>query len=182
MQDIVDEAKVAKPMLYYYFDSKAGIYQALIESAHDERYRIMCEAAESKEALREKLLAILVALFGFIQNHREQVRLAFATVFAAPGEMPEGLSYKEKCQRNFDFIHGLMQEGLQNGELNSRFGSKELAMAWYGMVNIYVMGQLLQSEISYCEETARGIVELFFSGADARRRQKGTGALASVIN
>ena len=29
VQDIVDEARVAKPMLYYYFKNKAGLYQAL---------------------------------------------------------------------------------------------------------------------------------------------------------
>jgi AcrR family transcriptional regulator len=180
VQEIVDEAKVAKPMLYYYFESKAGLYQALIDNAHDERYRIMREAAESEEALREKLRAILVALFGFIQKHREVVRLAFATVFAAPGELPEGLCYKEKCQRNFDFVHELMKAGLKSGELDDRFSSRELALAWYGLVNIYVMGKLFQPETSYNEETARSIVDLFFSGADARRRKKGAGALASA--
>lgn len=181
VQDIVDAAKVAKPMLYYYFESKAGLYQALIDNAHDERYRILCVAAEGEEALRDKLMAILVALFGFIQKHREVVRLAFATVFAAPGELPENLCYKEKCQRNFDFVDGLMKAGLRNGELDDRFDSKELAMAWYGLVNIYVMGQLLHPEISYSEKTARNIVELFFSGADARRKRKGAGAPASVM-
>src|SRR5687767_10758204 len=120
VQDIVDEAKVAKPMLYYYFESKAGLYQALIDMAHDERYRIMVDAVEGRETLEEKLEAILVALFDFIQNHRELVRLAFASAFAAPGEVPEGLC-KEKCDRNFEFIHDLAKEGVENGELNARF-------------------------------------------------------------
>ena len=180
VQDIVDEAKVAKPMLYYYFQSKAGLYQALIDMAHDERYRLMGEAAESGENLRGKLTAILLAIFGFIQNHRELVRLAFGSAFAAPGEMPPELHYKEKCQRNFEFIHDLMKAGINEGELDGRFDSRELAMAWYGLVNIYVMGQLFQPEVSYSEKTARNVVDLFFSGADARRRKKGAGALASA--
>ena len=49
VQDIVDQAKVAKPMLYYYFESKAGLYQALIDNAHDERFRIISEASETEE-------------------------------------------------------------------------------------------------------------------------------------
>jgi AcrR family transcriptional regulator len=173
VQDIVDEAKVAKPMLYYYFDSKAGLYQALIDNAHDERFRIMSEAAEGEADLRGKLTAILLALFGFIQKHREVVRLAFATAFAAPGEMPEQLCYKEKCQRNFDLIHNLMKEGIERGEVDDRFDSRDLTVAWYGLMNIYTMGQVLQPEISYSEKAAMSVVDLFFCGADARRKKKG---------
>ena len=101
VQDIVDEAKVAKPMLYYYFQSKAGLYQALIDQAHDERYALMLEAAQGHETLREKLTAILVALFEFIQKHRELVRLAFGSAFAAPGEMPEGLRVQGEVPAEF---------------------------------------------------------------------------------
>ena len=36
MQDIVDDARVSKPTLYYYFGNKAGLYQAL-GTAFDER-------------------------------------------------------------------------------------------------------------------------------------------------
>ena len=173
VQEIADKARVAKPKLYYYFKSKAGLYQALIDNAHEERYRILSEAAQGEETLEGKLEAILMALFSFIKKHRDVVRLAFATAFAAPGEMPEELCYKEKCQRNFEFIHELMKEGLAKGELDARFESRDLTIAWYGLMNIYVMGQLLQPEISYSDETARNVVDLFFSGADARRREKG---------
>ena len=172
-QDIVDEAKVAKPMLYYYFQSKAGLYKALIEHANEERFRVLQEAAAGAEGLREKLRAILLALFDFIQNHREIVRLAFATAFAAPGEIPPELCYKEKCQRNFDFIHELVQQGQAKGELDGRFDSRDLAMVWYGIMNIYVIGQLFEPGLSYQVETADNVVDLFFQGADARRRKKG---------
>ncbi len=176
----MDDARVAKPMLYYYFESKAGLYQALIDMAHDERYQLMCEAANGAQTLREKLTSILAALFEFIQNHRELVRLAFGSAFAAPGEMPEGLKYKEKCQRNFEFIHDLMKAGIRDGELDERFDSQDLAIAWYGLINVYVLGQVFQPEVSYTADTARNVVDLFFSGADARRRKKGAGALAHV--
>ena len=56
---------------------------------------------------------------------------------------------------------------------DERFESRELAIAWYGLMNIYVVGQLLKPEISYCENTARSVVDLFFGVADARRKKKG---------
>lgn len=172
VQEIVDEAKVAKPMLYYYFESKAGLYQALIDNAHDERFRILSDAAREHEHLRGKLTAMVIALFEFIQKHREVVRLAFATAFAAPGELPEQLCYKEKCQRNFEFIEGLMRDGIERGELDGRLESRELAMAWYGLMNVYAMGQVLQPEISYSRKTAEGIVDLFFDGARVKPKER----------
>ena len=174
VQEIVDEAKVAKPMLYYYFQSKAGLYQALIQQAHDARFDLMQKAAGKAEALPDKLTAILTSLFEFIKENRELVRLAFASAFAAPGELPPELQYKEKCQRNFDFIRSLMEEGKERGELEESFDSQELAIAWYGLMNIYVMGQLFQPGMSYDKGAARSVVKLFVHGAGARRRKRTT--------
>ena len=39
VQQIVDDAQVSKPALYYYFRDKAGLFQALVHEAHDERYQ-----------------------------------------------------------------------------------------------------------------------------------------------
>ena len=44
------------------------------------------------------------------------MRIAFATAFAAPGEVPEGLRYSEKCERNFEFIHSLMKQAQADGD------------------------------------------------------------------
>jgi AcrR family transcriptional regulator len=173
VQDIADKARVAKPMLYYYFQNKAGLYQASMDRVHEERFQVLSEAARGAETLDEKLTAILMALFKFIKNHREAVRLSFASAFAAPGEMPPELCYKEKCRQSFEFFHELMIAGQERGELSTEFDSREVAMAWYGLMNIYVMGQILQPEICYDERTARSMVDLFFRGAGAKGKKKG---------
>ena len=48
--DIVQDAKVTKPTLYYYFESKEGLFQALVDQAMDERLRLMREAAKPEKA------------------------------------------------------------------------------------------------------------------------------------
>ena len=82
---IVRAARVAKPALYYYFNNKAGLYQALLDYALDERYRLMQEAVVRGRTLHEKLVEILAALFEFMSENRELMRLAFATAFASAG-------------------------------------------------------------------------------------------------
>src|SRR5437867_282357 len=96
VQDIVDAAKVSKPTLYYYFSDKAGLYQALVDVAHDERLRLMQQAAQSAATLEEQLVEILAVLFEYLRENRELMRLAFATAFAAPRELPEEIKYLGK--------------------------------------------------------------------------------------
>ncbi len=165
VQAIVDAAKVTKPTLYYYFASKAALYKALVESAHDERYWLMQESAKKGVRLREQLVEILTALFSFLGANRELVRLAFASAFASPGELPPKLNCCEKAKRNFEFVHSLIKKELKAGGLNRRFGSEELAYGFWGLMNIYVMAHLIMPDCRLDRKTARGIVELFLTGA-----------------
>lgn len=166
--DIAMGAEVTKPALYYHFGSKAGLFQALVDSAHDQRYQLMQDAAKRGETAREKLVEVLAALFDFLRHNRELMRIAFATAFAAPGEVPEELRYLDKCKRNFEFVHRLIREGQARGELGRGFKSRELANGIYGMMNLYVMSYLVEGRERVDRRTATRIVDLFLSGAAAR--------------
>jgi|SRR6185503_5533013 AcrR family transcriptional regulator len=170
VQAIVDAARVTKPTLYYYFGSKAGLYQALLDWANDERLRLMREAAGRSTSLRGQLVEVLAAIFDFIDGHRELMRLAFATPFAARGEMPSGINYLKKANRNFEFFHGIIRRGRERGELSSRFSSLELAMGLYGMMTIRVMAFLVQPQRPPTRRDAESTVRLFLSGAASSKR------------
>lgn len=165
VQEIVDAAKVTKPTLYYYFTNKAGLYQALVNSAHDERYRLMEEAVGRGETVEQKLVELMAALFDYTRNHRELMRVAFATAFSAPDQLPEELDYMGKCQRNFEFMHSLIKQGLAEGRLDQRFDSKELTFGFHGLMNVYVMTHLLMPECNLDRTTAERVVRLFLDGA-----------------
>ena len=171
VQQIVDDAKVSKPTLYYYFKDKAGLFQALVSEAHDERYRLMQESAQRASGLREQLVEILTVLFAYFRENRELMRISLATAFASPGELPEGLSYVDKCERNFEFVHSLMKQGIKSRTLDDKFESRELAFGFYGQANAHLMAHLLMPETSLNRATANRVVELFLSGA-SKRRQK----------
>lgn len=170
VQKIVDEAKVSKPALYYHFSDKAGLFQALVDLAHDERYRIIQEAIAKSTELKAQLTEILAALFAYLAENRDLVRIAFSTAFAAPGEVPEGLACSEKCERNFELIHSVLKSALERGVLNKRFDSRELAYSFYGLVNSYMASHLLMPDFPLDRRTAGRIVELFLTGAAARKR------------
>jgi TetR/AcrR family transcriptional regulator len=172
VQQIVNAARVSKPALYYYFGDKAGLFQALVDHAHDERYRLMQEAAERGETLAEKLEEILSVMFEFSLDNQELMRLAFATAFAAPGEVPGQIKCRGKGKRNYEFLRSLMERAQSEGELNPDFGIDDLAMNFYGQLITYVMVRLLVTDVPLDRATAKRIVALFLEGAAGRRKAR----------
>jgi AcrR family transcriptional regulator len=169
VQQIVNDAKVSKPTLYYYFKDKAGLFEALVHEAHDERYRLMVEAAARGKGFRGRLVEILSALFEYFSRNRDLMRILFATAFAAPGEIPESLRQLDaRRMRNFEFIHGLMKEGRDAGELSKKFGSEEMAFGFYGQMNFYLMAHLVMPCCELNRKSAVRVVDLFLSGAATR--------------
>ncbi|MBU6410610.1 MAG: TetR/AcrR family transcriptional regulator, partial [Verrucomicrobia bacterium] len=143
VQRIVGDARVSKPALYYHFRDKSGLFDALVNQAHDGRFQVVREAAARGRGIREKLVEILTALFGYFHHNRELTRIAFSTAYAAPGEVPPGLCHFDKCRRNMEFFHSLMQDAQAAGELDNRFESRDLAYGFYGLTNFYLTAHLL---------------------------------------
>jgi AcrR family transcriptional regulator len=172
VQHIVDDAQVSKPALYYHFADKAGLFQALVHEAHDQRYRILREAAARDGNIRAQLENLLAALFDYFRENRELMRISFATMFAAPGEVPQDLSCAEKCERNFEFVHSLIKRAQKSGELDKSFKSRELAFGFYGLANFHLVSHLVAPDCQPNRLTARKVVELFLAGAGAKKRTR----------
>jgi len=169
VQQIVDDVQVSKPALYYYYQDKAGLFEALVHQAHDARYEVLRNAAARGSDIREQLENILTDLFAYVSENRELTRISFATMFAAPGEIPENLHFADKCERNFEFVHSLMQQAQARGELDRRFASRELAFGFYGLANFYVVSHLVRPEAVPDQQGAKRIVDLFLTGAMVRQ-------------
>jgi AcrR family transcriptional regulator len=171
VQQIVDDAKVSKPSLYYYFHDKAGLFQALVSEAHDERLRVVQAAAARGRGVRGQLVEIVAALFDYFHKNRGLTRIAFATAFAAPGEVPPGLRYLDQCQRNLKFIRSLIKRAQADGELDSRFNCRDLAYGFYGQAHLYIASHLLMPDYRLNRRSAERIVDLFLAGAGAKKRR-----------
>jgi len=173
VQQIVSDANVSKPALYYYFHDKAGLFQALVNEAHDERYEVVRQAAARGKNLRAQLVEILTALFEYFHKNRDLTRIAFATAFAAPGEVPPNLNYLDKCQRNFQLVLSVVKQALARGELDRRFDCEELAYGFYGQGNFYIVSHLMMPNYRLNRRAAERIVDLFLAGAGAKKKRKG---------
>jgi AcrR family transcriptional regulator len=169
IQDIVQATGLSKPTLYYYFQSKAGLFRAIMDFAYDECLsRMQDRVAKADGGVKEKLTAVTTAMFEFAEKHPQLLRLVFATNFAAPEEIPAECVDKEKRRRNFDFVKGIVEEGVKSKELDGTFAAVELAHGLYGTITHHCRLHLLCGEGKLNAKVAGRLVELFLCGAKLR--------------
>jgi AcrR family transcriptional regulator len=169
VQDILQATGLSKPTLYYYFKSKAGLFQAILDSAYDESFRLMKEAADAKSTCEHRLAAVATAVFDFAEQNRNLMRLVLATVFAAPEEIPPGSVNLSKRRRNFEFVLGIIRGAQGAGEIDSRYDALELTHGIFGAVSHQVRTHLLMPEGRLDRRRAESIVSLFLNGARKRK-------------
>jgi len=177
IQDILRATSLSKPTLYYYFQSKAGLFRAILDFAYDESFRLMQEGSRGKRSCEEQLVEIASALFSFAERHQSLLRLVFATVFAAPEEIPATCIDPTKRRRNFEFVLQIVSEGQNNGELDGRFDAMELAHGILGAISHRARMHLIQPDGRLDRGCAERVAALFLNGA----RRKYTTVPARVV-
>ncbi|MDR1956733.1 MAG: TetR/AcrR family transcriptional regulator; helix-turn-helix transcriptional regulator [Treponema sp.] len=84
IQEIVTEAGITKPTLYYYFKSKQGLLEAIIAEHGAELLRITRKAAEYRHDIGMNLTAILRETISFAHRDTSFYRLGMSLFSAAP--------------------------------------------------------------------------------------------------
>jgi AcrR family transcriptional regulator len=170
VQDILRATGLSKPTLYYYFENKAGLFRAILDSAFDECLSRMQAnvAGAGAKGFEAKLVAVSRAMFEFSEEHPQLLRLVFSTAFAAPEEIPADCLGMEKRIRNFEFAKKIFEEALDQGELLSKFSAAELAHGLFGAISHQCRMHLLRMEGKLTPRTAARLVELFLNGARSK--------------
>lgn len=68
MDDVAREAGIAKGTVYLYFDTKESLFRALSQAAIDRVLAAARDAAATRGPIGERLLAVLLAKFGYFHE------------------------------------------------------------------------------------------------------------------
>ena len=113
VQEIARASHMAKGSLYYYFRSKAEVFEAVVQEELDRLWDVTREAVEAAKDPERKISEFVLT------RMRELKRLAnaYATLH---DEYLEHLGFVEKIrgrtlQREIDMIAGILKEGIASG-------------------------------------------------------------------
>jgi AcrR family transcriptional regulator len=122
MQDIADEAGVAKGTIYLYFRDRDELVEKTFETAMAQLMERIDAAIDQDVSIEQKLRAILAAKLAFFTSHREFFRLYLSL------RMPEGSSaqqrrQKQTCQPQYraraQKLGSELQKAMERGEIRS---------------------------------------------------------------
>jgi len=117
IRQIAAEARITKPVLYYYFKNKRDLFLSLLEEAVaplcDEVERI----AGGDGTPRDRMSGIIAAVLRFAEKRPDEFRLLHRAVERREREVQ--VLAQKYFRRNFRAISGVLQEGVERGDFRS---------------------------------------------------------------
>jgi len=169
LRDIAAMAGVTKPMVYYHFGSKAGLYQALLDQSLDESFAQM-KLGDQGATLRERLVRVVESMLTYGMDNPDMIRIVVQTFGMAPGEIPPEIRYQEKLRARFVWLRSLMQDGIARGELACR-DADLLTISLLGQTHFLITSKVILGGPHPADKiTPAAIIALFMGGAEPRER------------
>ena len=170
VREIVEAAGVTKPVLYYYFGSKDGIFTEIMGRVRAQFEETIRAALEAGGTATERLYRLMDQLFGLVLDNLLVVRVAHALYFGPPQDAPP-FDFEAFHERLQTVVLGLVNEGMASGEL--REGAPEIvAMAVLGAFDTAEGLALCHPEWGVDRNTLTRVLDVVFHGALAAPARK----------
>jgi TetR/AcrR family transcriptional regulator len=131
---IAAAAGVNKALLYYYFKSKGGLYEAVVEDHFREFNRQALQVLAAPASARAVLLRYVSLYFDFI-SARQRYAALYQQLMTARGKPLERLVRKYFVPRS-DAFNKLLQRGIRDGEFR-RSDARHTAISVVGLIVFY---------------------------------------------
>jgi AcrR family transcriptional regulator len=171
VREIVATAGVSKPMLYYYFENKEGIYRALMQRLFGQLELLFQDYHAKTSSIKEQLLSLFDRGFSLVSDNRDLIRLMHAIYYGPPQGAPffDFDAYHTKFQ---GFIRQIVEKGVKTGEFRSGKAS-DMAWALMGAAQIATEEQILNREPQIDRKKLQRILSVIFQGVEAESRKEG---------
>jgi TetR/AcrR family transcriptional regulator len=165
VRELVAEAGVTKPVLYYHFGSKEELYLELMRTHFNHFEEMFDTYREGKGDVRGRLMEFLDRAFLHVLKNRDFIRLMHAVYFGPPGEAPF-FDFDPYHQRFHDRIAHFLDEGVESGEIRSG-DTGDMAWVILGTMEIALEDQICNQASRIDRETLKRLLNLVFDGLAA---------------
>jgi len=163
VSEIVARAGVTKPVLYYYFGSKAGLFNALFADHFQGIQAIVDRAAALEGPIRDKLLRLTLDQFAFCEARLDCLRFVLHALFGPQKGTPRD-RYAELQHMTTGLVSQILRLAVEQGELRP-LNVEHLGVIFIGMVHMFIMRHLFDPSFALDASTAEQLVDVFLYGA-----------------
>jgi len=173
VQEIVQMAGVTKPVLYYHYGSKAGIFLAILERAERLQKAMLETVVQTPGATLDRLLLLYRSVYRGVAAHPGLFRLVHNLLFGPPKGVPS-YDYRQFHARMVEAVGMIYGEGVARGEVVDS-GHEEVAMLVLGLMDFCFHRDQALQEIPDSARPER-LLRLAFRGLNRRPGETKTGA------
>ena len=166
VREIVVKAGVTKPVLYYYFESKEGLFLAILDWAKELQDRILSEVLEKEGNFLERILRFFQITFQGVIEHEELIKMIHGLVWGPP----QGIRVYDFVQfheRMIETIETIYLDGVAKGEVDEA-DSKEVASLVFAIFD-FCLNHYLISHDTLDLKRPECLLKLAFHGLKSGR-------------
>jgi AcrR family transcriptional regulator len=116
VREIVEAAGVSKPVLYYYFKNKEGIYLEFFKKPFETLDNILEESLHETSNSRERIIRLMDRIFVLFIENLEAARLMYSIYYGPPQGAP--FFDFDRCHlKIMDVTCLIVKEGIKRGEI-----------------------------------------------------------------
>lgn len=165
IREIIEDAGVTRPVLYYYFKNKEDLFVKLIESEFEAGLDELDEAIAQGKDFRDTLIRIMRCQFERAESSPELVQMMLQFFFAPP-DFAVGIDRRELANERIRRIAAVIRRGLETNAISGG-DAYSLTVVFSGIMDMHVMAKSGRPEGKLTAELAESLVDLFLNGARA---------------
>ena len=161
VREIVGKAGVSKPVLYYYFKSKEGLFYAILEWAVDVQQNILSEIFEARGTVLERLIFLYRRVYEGIKQYKSLYLMIHGLIYGPPQGVPE-YDFARYQRYMLDAVKRIYTEGVPSGEVRN-VDAEEVAFLVLGLMDFSLNMDMVLPELADAHRPER-LLRIAFQG------------------
>ena len=163
IEDIAEQAGIAKGTFYYHFKSKTELFEFLLQQGINMLLENVNIALQKGGTVEERLEAVINELLTFFQNYQEFCRVIFSEILGPANPARLTYIFKLARQKYLRSVIELIKEGQQQGIIRN-INPHTALQAILGTISTIAMSEIFHGEHFDKMKVSSQIREILFRG------------------
>ena len=161
VKEIVARAGVSKPVLYYHFQSKEGLYYALLEWGAQVQKKIIDDVFEVSGTVQDRITFLYRRIYEEIQEYQGLYKMIHGLIYGPPRGAPE-YDFPNYHRQMLEAVKRICIDGVSSGEIK-KVDTDEVAFLVLSLIDFNLNLEKILPELADPQRPER-LLQLAFQG------------------